>query len=168
MTQEQFVEGEMKGCEGYSCKDSCCDYTNEDEGVEAEEWINEFFAFHERMKDHLISHGIEIEFIDDRVKFRNCSDGQECKLLKYSLNKDIDPRPLDCKLYPFIVDWKSIDFDKKIVHLYYTDNICPLVKNKTVPDSFKKEVENIVKRDFAVLFYGSICSVEFMNKVYKG
>jgi len=36
------------------------------------------------------------------------------QILEIFFNKDIDPRPIDCKIYPFVVDWDSIDFDKKI------------------------------------------------------
>jgi len=158
---EQYVEGMLEGCKKDSCEDTCCD------DDEVEEWINEYFAFHERIKDYLTSLGIQINFMGDRVKFKNCSDGKRCKFLKYSLNKDVDPRPIDCKIYPFIVDWDSIDFDKKVVKLYYWDDDCPLVKNNSIPDEFKKEVETIIKRDFAVLFYGARFTVEFINEVYK-
>ena len=161
METEQYVEGKLEGCKKDSCEDTCCD------DDEVEEWANEYFAFHERIKDHLASVGIKIEFIGDRVRFKNCSDGKRCKFLKYSLNKDIDPRPIDCKIYPFMVDWDSIDFDKKIVRLYYWDGSCPLVKNKSIPDDFRKEVETIIKRDFAVLFYGTRFKVEFINEVHK-
>lgn len=131
------------------------------------EWIDEYFAFHERMKDHLTSIGIKIKFCGDRVKFIHCSDGKDCKFLKYSLNKDIDARPIDCKIYPFLVDWETIDFDKKIVKLYYWSNDCPLVKRKSIPLEFKNEVISIIKRDFAVLFYGSQFKIKFMDRVYK-
>jgi Fe-S-cluster containining protein len=120
----------------------------------------------------LISLGIQISFFGDKVQFKHCSDGKNCKFLKYSLNKDIDPRPIDCKIYPFAVDWKEIDFDKKIVRLYYWESnwedCCPLVKKNAIPESFKKEIEAIIKRDFAVLFYGARFSIEFVNEVFKG
>lgn len=149
------------GCKKCLCENTCCD----DDQVE--EWINEYFAFHERIKDYLVSRGIKINFVGDRVRFLNCSDGKECKFLRYSLNKSIDPRPIDCKIYPFVVDWESIDFDKKIVKLYYWDNECPLVKTNTIPLKFRKEVETIIKRDFAVLFYGTRFRVKFIDKVFK-
>ena len=163
MDQKQYIEGKLEGCFGHKCAISCCDR----KGKEAEEWVDEFFLYHERLKDYLIAQGIKIEFIDDRVKFSNCTDGKNCKFLKFSLNKDIDPRPNDCKIYPFNVDWESIDFDKKIVRLYYMDDLCPLVKNNSIPDSFRKEVEEITKKSFSTLFNGSECSVEFINEVYK-
>ncbi|GEM_PF-2002288 len=164
--KEQFVEGSLEGCKKDSCAETCCDDNR------IEEWTNEYFAFHERIKDHLLSCGIKIEFCGDRVRFKNCSDGKRCKFLTHSLNKDIDPRPIDCKIYPFAVDWESIDFDNKIVKLFYSDShysdlICPLVKNKSIPESFKKEVETIIKRDFAVLFYGARFNVEFVEEVLK-
>jgi len=158
---EQYVEGKLEGCKKELCEITCCD----DDQVE--EWVNEYFEFHERMKDHLTSIGIKIEFIGDRVKFENCSDGKECKFLKYSLNKDIDQRPIDCKIFPFVVDWDAIDFDKKIVKLYYWDDDCPLVKAKSIPESFRREVETIIIRDFTVLFCGARFKVEFVNEVYK-
>ena len=163
MSQKQFFEGKLKGCEGYKCLDSCCNI----KGEETEEWINEYFAFHEKFKDHLISCGIEIEFVGDRVKFKNCTNGRECKFLTHSLNKDIDPRPVDCKIYPYAIDWKSVDFDKKIVKIYYSDDNCPLVKNNTIPDEFRCQVESIVKRDMAALFYGSRFNVKFINEIFK-
>lgn len=122
MPKEQFVEGKISLCD--SCPTTCCD----DDKVE--KWANEYFAFHERMKDYLISLGIEINFAGDRARFKKCLEGKECKFLKYSLNKDIDPRPIDCKIYPFAVDWNSIDFDKKIVKLYYWDEDCPVIRGK--------------------------------------
>lgn len=161
MRSKQFIEGQLKGCKQNRCEDTCCD----DDQVE--EWTNEYFAFHERIKDHLTSLGIKIKFIGDRVQFKNCSDGKRCKFLTHSLNKDIDPRPIDCKIYPFVVDWDSINFDKKIIKLYYWDAGCALVINNSIPDDFRKEVEAIIKRDFAVLFYGARFKVELIDKVYK-
>lgn len=159
--KEQYIEGGLEGCKKDFCEDTCCD------DDEVEEWTNEYFAFHERIKDYLTSVGIKIEFIGDRVRFKNCSDGKHCKFLKHSLNKDIDPRPIDCKIFPFIVDWNSIDFDNKIVNLYYWDGSCPLVKNNSIPKEFRREIENIIKRDFAVLFYGARFTIKFINEVYK-
>lgn len=144
-----------------NCQACCCD----DDQVQ--EWLNEYFAFHERMKDFLISKGVGIKFNGDRVNFKNCSDGKNCKFLKYSLNKNIDSRPIDCKIYPYVVDWEDIDFDKKIAKLYYWDNEYPLVKNNSISEEFKKEVEKIVKRDFAILFYGARFEIKFMRKVHK-
>ncbi|MFH1664269.1 MAG: hypothetical protein ABH986_05725 [archaeon] len=161
MNKEQFVEGKLEGCEKEFCSQSCCD----DDKVE--EWTNEYFAFHERMKEHLLSAGIKIHFAGDRVRFTNCSDGRECKFLKYSLNKDIDPRPIDCKIFPFTVDWESIDFNKKIAKLDYWDKSCPLVKSNNIPKEFLKEVEGIIKRDFAVLFYGARFEVKFPADLNK-
>ncbi len=161
MGTDQYIEGQLKGCSRDSCKETCCD------DDEVQEWVNEYFAFHERIKGHLISKGIQIKFNGDRVNFKNCSDGKECKFLKYSLNKDVDSRPIDCKIYPFVVDWDSIDFDKKTVRLHYWDDSCSLVKTNSVPKEFRNEVENIIKRDFALLFYGARFSVEFVDKVYK-
>jgi len=161
MSKKQFKEGKIVGCLGAKCNKCCCD----DDLVE--EWIIEYLAFHDRMKDFLISKGINIEFINDRVKYRNCSDGKECKFIKYSTSKKIDSRPIDCKIYPFIVDWNMIDFDKKIVNLYYWDNDCPMVKNKNISVEFKKEVEEIIKNDFSFLFHGARFKVKFMDKVFK-
>ena len=108
--------------------------------------------FHDKQKAHLQKHGIKIQFKKDRVEFTNCSNGKECKFIKYALDKDIDPRPIDCKIYPFSVDRHNIDFDKKIVHLYLWSVKCPIVRMKAHLESFKKEAERIIKRDFALLF----------------
>jgi len=158
MLRKQFFEGELEGCRKVECPQTCCD------DDEVEEWVNECFLFHEKIKNHLLSHDIKINFIGDRVRFTNCSNGTECKFLKYSLNKDTDPRPIDCKIYPFLIDWDSLDSDNKIVHLSYWDHSCPLVKNNLISDEFKKTVETIIKRDFAVLFYGSRFTVKFPLK----
>lgn len=159
MGKKQFIEGALKDCKKAGCLNTCCDNDR------VEEWANEYFAFHERMKDHLTSHGIKIGFCGDRVRFKNCSDGRKCKFLKYSLNKDIDSRPIDCKIYPFAVDWNSIDFDRKTVKLLYWDSDpCPLVKSNRIPEGFRKEVESILKRDFAVLFYGARFDIKFPQK----
>ncbi|MFA4833804.1 MAG: hypothetical protein WC619_03070 [Patescibacteria group bacterium] len=161
MPTKQYIEGLIDGCKKNHCENTCCD----DDQVE--EWANEYFAFHERIKDHLTAAGINIKFIGDRVQFKNCTDGKLCKFLKYSLNKDIDPRPIDCKIFPFVVDWNSINFDKKIVKLYYWDESCPLIKDNSIPTKFRREVEIIIKRDFAVLFYGARFKVEFVNQIYQ-
>ncbi len=158
LKRKQFFEGKIKGCKGIKCGCSCCD----DDMVE--EWVNEYFLFHEALKDLLESHGVKIIFAGDRVRFKNCSTGKECKFIKYSSNKDRDLRPIDCKIYPYQVDWGSIDFDKKIVNLYFWDKDCPLTKNNKIPQDFKKEVEAIIKRNFAVLFYGANFKVRFINK----
>jgi len=157
--KKQLFEGKIQGCQQYKCGCSCCD---EDQ---VEEWANEYFLFHEPIKENLIAHGVKMIFNGDRVEFKNCSTGTECKFIKYSLNKDRDARPIDCKIYPYCVDWNKIDFNNKVVNLYYWDNDCPLVKNKKIPEKFKKEVVDIIKRDFAVLFYGAIFDVNFINKV---
>lgn len=156
----QTFEGKLKICPKEKCNCSCC---NDDE---VQEWVIEFLAFHERFKDFLKKQGIVIKFVEDRVFFKNCSDGKQCKFLKYSLNKNIDPRPIDCKIYPYAVDWETIDFNKKIINLYYWDNECPLVKEE-IPQSFKKDVENILKRDFAYLFYGINFEIKFIDKPLK-
>jgi len=159
--KKQFVEGKLAGCAGRFCEDICCDDNK------VIEWVVEYLAYHDNIKDHLLSHGINIEFKEDRVYFTGCSDGKKCKFLKYALNKNVDPRPIDCKIYPFVVDWDTIDFDKKIVKLYYWDNTCPLVKQNKIPLEFRKEVENIITRDFAFLFFGAKFKVKFMADVYK-
>lgn len=161
MPAKQYIEGRIEGCKKNYCENTCCDDN------QVEEWVNEYFAFHERIKDHLTAIGINLKFIGDRVQFKNCTDGKICKFLKYSLNKDIDPRPIDCKIFPFVVDWDSINFDKKIVKLYYWDESCPLIKNNSIPNEFRREVETIIKRDFAVLFYGARFKVEFVNQIYQ-
>lgn len=158
MPKKQLFEGKIKKCKRQNCRCSCCDDN------EVEEWVIEFFAFHERMKDYLVSQGIKIEFAGDRVRFKKCSDGKNCKFLKNSLNKDIDPRPIDCKIYPFAVDWGTIDFDNKIIKVFYWDKTCPLIKNKSLSPEFKKEVENILKRDFTLLFSGAQFSIKFIDK----
>jgi len=161
MQKQQFVEGLLVGCKKSNCECTCCD------DGQVQEWVNEYFAFHERAKDHLIKAGIKIKFVGDRINFKNCSDGKKCKFLKYSLNRDVDSRPIDCKIFPYAVDWENIDFNNKVVHLYYWDKTCPLTKNNSVPESFRKEVEAIIKRDFAVLFYGARFKVEFINDICK-
>lgn len=155
------MEGKLKGCKKSKCKNTCCD-----DGV-VQEWVDEYFAFHENIKDYIASLGIKTNFVRDRVYFENCSDGEKCKFLKYSTNKNIDPRPIDCKIYPFAVDWDDIDFDKKIVYLSYWDNECPLVVNKSIPNDFRHEVVNIIKHDFATLFYGARFEVKFLEKIHE-
>jgi len=51
--------------------------------------------------------------------------------------------------------------------LYLWDSGCPVVKSKKIPEKFKKEVEDIIKRDFAVLFHGARFSVKFVNRVHR-
>lgn len=161
MAKGQYFEGKLNKCHGVACNQCCCD----DDQVE--EWFVEYFAFHDRMKDYLKSLGIEINFKGDRVEYKNCSDGKNCKFLKYSLNKQIDPRPIDCKIYPFKVDWDTIDFDKKIVYLYFWDETCPLIKEGKISKSFKTEVENIIKRDLAALFNSAVFTVKIISKLKK-
>jgi len=158
MSQKQYKEGGLEGCLKFRCPECCCDDDN------VQEWVNEYFAFHERQKDYLKAKGMKIIFKKDRVYFKNCSDGKNCKFIKYSLNKDIDPRPIDCKIYPYEIDWEDINFDKKIIKLYYWGDDCPLVKNENIPKSFKKEVEKIIKRDFSVLFYGARFKIKFIGR----
>ena len=161
MAKKQLKEGKIKGCEGSRCNACCCDNDL------VEEWVIEYMTFHDRMKDYWLSTGIKMEFVNDVIRYRNCSDGKECKFIKYSPNKDIDLRPIDCKIYPYVVDWNMIDFDKKIVHLYFWDNDCPLAKSKSIPAEFKKEVKEIIEYGFAALFDGAKFKVEFVNKVFK-
>jgi hypothetical protein len=155
--KKQKFEGKIKNCDRNLCKFPCCD------DGEVVEWINEYLAFHERIKDWLTEHGIKIKFCGDRVKFYNCSDGKNCKFIKYSLNKDIDPRPIDCKICPDIVDWNNIDFDKKQVNLYLWNKDCSVVL-KGIPKNFKQTVRKILERDFAYLFYGLKFKINFIDE----
>lgn len=154
---KQRIEGKLKDCKRNSCKHCCCD-----DGL-VEEWIIEFFFFHQKVKDFLLKQGIKIKFLGDRVKFFNCSDGKNCKFLKYSLNNEIDLRPIDCKIYPFIIEWNTVNFDKKIINLYYWGDECPIIK-KGIPEDFKKSVESILKRDFAYMFNGAEFKINFTGK----
>jgi hypothetical protein len=151
------VEGAFAACKRNKCRHSCCDR----KGVE--EWVVEYFAFHERVKDFLKSLGIEILFRNDRVVFRNCGDGKGCKFLRCGLNDDVDLRPIDCKIYPFFVEWNTIDFDKKVVRLLY-DRDCPVASKGRLPEDFKKRVRDVIRRDFSLLFYGADFRVVFTNK----
>lgn len=155
---KQYVEWVFDSCKGANCEYSCCD----DDSVQ--ERVIEFLKFHDKQKEHLKSHGIKIKFKKDRVEFSNCSDGKNCKFIKYALNKDFDPRPIDCKIYPFSVDWHNIDFDKKIVHLYLRSVKCPIIHMKAQLETFKQEVEMIIRRDFAALFDGANFTVKFSKK----
>lgn len=155
---KQKFEGKLKGCKKDKCEFCCCD---EDQ---VEEWIVEYVAFHERMKDLLTKNGIKLEFYNDRVRFYNCSDGKNCKFLKLSPNKNIDPRPIDCKIYPYVVDWNTIDFDKRVVKIYFWDMTCPLIKTGKINLKFRKQVENILKRDFGYLFHGMEFTIKIINK----
>ena len=157
-SKKQYMEWLSLWCAGSKCKYSCCD----DDSVQ--ERVIEFLKFHDREKEYLKNHGIKINFKKDRVEFTNCSTGKECKFIKYALNKDIDPRPIDCKIYPFSVDRHNIDFDKKIVRLYLWSVKCPIVHIKANLNDFKKEVKMIIKRDFAALFDGANFTVKFMDK----
>lgn len=157
--KQQIVEGKLRICPKENCPCSCCD------DDEVQEWAIEFFAFHEKIKELLKENGIKIKFIKDRVFFKNCSDGKQCKFLKYSPNKNIDPRPIDCKIYPYAVDWETIDFDKKVVNLYFWDNECPIA-NKNIPKSFQKSVKKILSRDFTRLFNGAKFTFTFNNKIF--
>ncbi|MFH1822772.1 MAG: hypothetical protein ABH830_03660 [Patescibacteria group bacterium] len=160
MSKNQYAEGKITGCKGIDCERACCD------DGEVTEWVNEYFVFHDRLKDYLESIGVKIYFKGDRVYFENCSDGKEYKFFKYTLNNNIDPRPIDCKIYPYCVDWEDIDFNKKKVKLCIWDKNCPLVKNRNITEDFRKDVENIIKRDFSLLFYGANFSVEFNDSVF--
>lgn len=158
MKRKSVKEGLIKACGGCQCGCSCCDYK------EVEEWIIEYCAFHDRVKDYLKEKGVKLKFVSDVVRFYNCSDGKNCKLVKYATNKQIDLRPIDCKIYPYAVDWHTIDFDKRTIKICWWDNDCPLVKNKQTPADFKEEVMRILRRDFSLLFYGMDFSFEFVDK----
>jgi hypothetical protein len=145
--KKQRIEGCLSFCKKDNCPVSCCD----DVGVE--EWIMEYLIFHERQKDFLKEKGIKFEFKGDRVGITNCSNGKECKFLKYATNETIDSRPIDCKIYPYHVDWKEMDFGNKKVNLYFADFDCPLTKKK-ISSEFKSYVKHILQRDFSLLFYG--------------
>lgn len=162
----QYMEGKLEGCLGKNCKSSCCD----DKRVE--EWIPEYSFFHASIKDYLISKGINMRFHGKRrdlVRFTNCSDpiDRSCKFLKYATNRDVDPRPIDCKIYPYAVDWKTIDFKKGIVKVYLWDRGCPLVKVNAIPESFRNQVNMILGRDFGRIFHGMKFEFKYVNKVLK-
>jgi len=159
MQKKQVKEGKLKGCRGYRCNCGCCN------DQEVDEWINEYYAFHDQIKDAIVSRGIGMQFIGDRVFFTNCSDGKNCKFLDCSSDKSIDLRPIDCKIYPYAVDWDTIDFDKKIVKLYYWDKECPLANSNSISSEFKREVAKILDRDFTMLFFGAKFKFQFVNQV---
>jgi hypothetical protein len=157
---EQRIEGRLEGCQRNACRSTCCD----DDRVE--EWVNEYLRFHAPMKEHLRALGIHISFVGDRVSFTNCTDGKNCKFLKYAPDKMKDPRPIDCKIFPYAVDWPTIDFDKMRVNVYYWDNSCPLVREHAIPEEFRHEVERIIRRDFKEIFCGADFTVRFVECVY--
>ena len=156
--EEQFCEGCFSGCRKHGCYiENCCKY-NLNQGC-----VNEYFLFQEKMKDILILHGVDISFENGMVFYRNCVDGNDCKFLKYAPDKNVDPRPFDCKIYPYTFDWSSVDFNEKIVFVYCGDNHCPIVIDKKEDEEFRKEVKEIVKRNFALLFNGAKFRVQFFK-----
>lgn len=161
---KKIAEGCLSVCKKEKCPVSCCD----DVGVE--EWVMEYLAFHDRARVFWESKGIKFKFKGDRVGVTNCSTGKECKFLKYSLSKDYDQRPIDCKIYPYFVDWEEIDFNKKKINLYFADFDCPLTKEQ-MPPEFKDNVSRIIKRDFSLLFFGADFEVIFHDQckydIYK-
>lgn len=157
--KKQNKECVLIDCAKENCNCSCCD---EDE---VQEWIVEYLAFHHRMKDFLKDKGIKIVFKGDRVEYKNCSTGKECKFIKYATNKDIDSRPIDCKIYPYLVDWKDLDWEKGIVNLYFWDLGCPLVQKNKISKDFKDSITKVIKRDFSLLFYGIDFDVVFHDYV---
>jgi hypothetical protein len=171
----QYMEGGLDGCLGNGCKVSCCD----DKRVE--EWVPEFSTFHRVFKDYLRSLGVNITFgvqievpgsrnnsvRQDLVQFTNCSEDGKCKFLRYAPNRDIDPRPIDCKIYPYAVDWKTIDWDRNVFKVHLWDNGCPVVESDSgIPQSFRDKVTYILKRDFKTLF-GADFSFEYVNEVLQ-
>lgn len=57
LPRKQYIEGVLPECKKHLCERSCCD------DGEVMEWINEYFALHERIKEHLIFKGIKIKLL---------------------------------------------------------------------------------------------------------
>jgi hypothetical protein len=153
------MEGKLPGCKKTKCNYCCCDNDRVDE------WIIEYAAFHEKIKKQLLKKGIKLSFYNDRIRISNCSDGKNCKFLTEPFNKTMDLRPIDCKIYPYAVDWNTIDFDKKIVNLYYWDYNCPMVTLRKISPKFKEEVKRIIQRDFSFLFHKMKFDIIFHDKI---
>jgi len=156
--EEQFLEEDLEKCKKMNCNANCCHNISP-----IKEWIVEYFMFHDKIKNELISDGVKINFKEEKVFFENCSLGKmKCSFLKHS-PEGVDLRPIECKIYPYRVDWHSVDFDNKVVILFCIDENCPLVKDKTENEKYKKEIERIIKRDFALLFNGAQFGVAFFK-----
>jgi hypothetical protein len=155
--EEQFLEEDLKKCKETKCDAKCCYNISP-----VKEWVAEYFMFHDKIRDKLVSDGVKIDFREGRFFFERCFNKGKCSFLKHS-PEGVDLRPIECKIYPYRVDWHSVDFDNKIVILFCIDGNCPLVKDKAENERYKKEVERIIKRDFALLFNGAQFEVAFFK-----
>ena len=156
--KEQFLEKDLERCKKMNCNAECCHNISP-----VREWIVEYFTFHDKIRDKLISSGVKINFKEDKVFFENCSPGKrECSFLKHS-PENVDLRPLECKIYPYRMDWHNVDFDKKSVILFCVDGNCPLVRENKKDEEYRREIEKIIKRDFAKLFNGVEFEVQFFK-----
>ena len=154
--KKQFLDEDLEMCAKMNCDARCCQNI-----YPVKEWVAAYFMFHDGIKDKLIADGVGISFKGEKVFFENCSPGtKQCNFLKHS-PEGVDLRPLECKIYPYKADWHSVDFERKVVILFCINDDCPLAKNKTEDENFRKEIEKIIKQYFAKLFNGAEFEVEF-------
>ena len=156
-SEEQFLEEDLKKCKETKCDAKCCDNISP-----VREWVAEYFIFHDKIRDKLVSNGVKIDFKEGKFFFERCFNKGECSFLKYS-PRGVDLRPIECKIYPYRVNWRGVDFNKKIVILFCINESCPLVKNKKEDKEYRKEIEKIIKRNFALFFNGAQFEVQFFK-----
>jgi hypothetical protein len=138
------MEGELKGCKGAACEVGCCD-----DGA-ASMWLDELRLFPEKVQQQIQDLGVELEQVNDRLLLTNCSVNKECVFTLIGSKKD--HRPMDCKIYPYSIDRSGLDALNNQVHLYFWDNLCPVVIDNQVDEGFKQGVINIVEHDFLALY----------------
>lgn len=165
--QKQYVEGLLRGCARSACSTSCCD----NHRVEA--WTPEWYAFHALQRNHFESYGVRFSQArdgrhrSDVIRFRNCSEDGRCKLILYAPDRDVDPRPIDCKIYPYAIDWESIDLRRNEVYVGFWDKTCPMIA-QGIPPSFRNQVTKILRRDLARLFNNTVFDMKFTGLKVRG
>ncbi len=138
------MEGELKGCKGAACEVGCCD-----DGA-ATLWVDELRLFPENIQQQLQEQGVTLTQLNDRVVLSNCSVDKQCAFSLIGSKKDY--RPMDCKIYPYSIDRSGLDVLNAKVHLYFWDDICPVVVDNAVDDAFKHAVVQIVEHDFYTIY----------------
>ncbi len=134
------MDGRLESCLGSFCPVSCCS-----RGYA--EPIDDFFnSYLGQNLDELWNLGIFFEFRDGKVWFKNCSDGEECKVLKY-LGDGGDVRSIVCKIFPYVHNWLQYGDDKfPAVFL----KPCPAtMPGHTVPKKFTTEVLRLVSEHYS-------------------
>ena len=144
------MEGALTTCLGSECPQSCCHSVSE-EGLG---FITERHPQLIKNKETLEAIGVDIVLSGENSRIKNCSDGNQCRVL--NTIKTTDARPISCKIYPYNIARINTEYREVKLRLA----TCPASING-VPADYTKRIKKLVE-DHYQNFTGHPYTVEII------